>query len=65
MNESLQAQASKWIADRNRIIESRTRLGEEYGIWVSEKRTSICPDHLEEPLQSEVIRQLRDTGDWD
>jgi hypothetical protein len=58
MTISIERQAREWIAKRDALVQSRSRVREESGLLLSDKAESLAPDLLPEPLQTEVLRQL-------
>lgn len=61
----LRKAAETWVDGRNRISESSRRLREESGILVSSKWECVAPDHLKEPLYSEVLKVMVERGEWE
>lgn len=55
---TLQQQAQEWINERKRLSAARSRLFEEEGVCLSLKPSTVNPEYLDEPLRSEVMRQL-------
>ena len=58
LTPDLTAQALEWIAHREWLIESRSKLQESTGMLLSEKPPHLVVDDLPEPLRSEVLKQL-------
>lgn len=55
--QSLEQQAKAWLDSRERVLRSSRALRAQ-GWSVSDKLSAVNPDSLEEPLRSEVLRQM-------
>lgn len=55
--QSLEQQAKAWLERRAEIVRSRQKL-QALGWWVSDRVGVVNPLSLEEPLRSEVLRQM-------
>ncbi len=56
--QSLEQQAKAWLETRERVVRSSQELRAQ-GWSISDRGEVIHPDCLEEPLRSEVLRQMR------
>jgi hypothetical protein len=56
--QSLEQQAKAWLETRERVVCSSQELRAQ-GWSISDRGEVIHPDCLEEPLRSEVLRQMR------
>ncbi len=56
--QSLEQQAKAWLEARERVARSSQELRAQ-GWSISDRGEVIHPDCLEEPLRSEVLRQMR------
>lgn len=61
---TLEQQAQAWIKEREELCQWRSNLIAQGGPVLSLKPDSITPDNLPQPLQSEVVRLLKASGDW-
>lgn len=55
--QSLEQRAKAWLESRAQVISSRQAL-QAQGWWISDKPSAVNPECLEEPLRSEVLRQM-------
>ena len=55
--QSLEQQAKAWLEARERVARSSQELRAQ-GWSISDRGEVIHPDCLEEPLRSEVLRQM-------
>lgn len=56
--QPLEQQAMAWLETRERVVHSSRELRAQ-GWWISDKQSAVNPDFLEEPLRSEVLRQMQ------
>ena len=55
--ESLEQQAKAWLVQRERLTKASNDLRAQ-GWWISDKLVAVDPQLLQEPLRSEVLRQM-------
>ena len=55
--QSLEQQAKTWLDNREQALRSSREL-QAQGWWISDKLSAVNPDSLQEPLRSEVLRQM-------
>jgi len=57
-DKSLEQQALEWLANRRQLSQSRERLRQEPGMWLSDKPSAVSVASQPEPLRSEINRLL-------